>query len=231
MIIQFRRIAPASFWTALLSILSFPLVAEDYSMRGIPAEDPRWQNILDHVNRSIAEKAKAAAVEAEEKTVEILQSIEGASYLARMRTPAKDLGSVAQLLNQTSGSRETQTPPGEWETIRLNFPEGTKPLPDGEKFLKRIEETGEMFQYTNTLGAKATVKICRIAGTGEEFRPIPMDEFAARLQKGETWTVTISQVTKPCNFCRGAKVVDGATCRQCKGIGGDAITRTISIKW
>lgn len=210
---------------ALLILNPCPALAEEYAMSGVPLDDPRWQNTLDRVNGMIAAKGKAAEEAGEEKTVEILQSIEGASYLARTRTPQRTAGSVARALGNPI------VPPGEWETIRLDLPEGSKPLADGEKFLKVIEETGETFQYMNTLGAKATVKVCRLAGTGSEYAPLSMEDFVTRLKAGETWTVNVTQVTNACGFCRGAKVVNGATCRQCKGIGGDAIQRTITIRW
>lgn len=199
--------------------------AEDYAMSGIPLDDPRWQNTLDRVNGMIAAKAKAAEEAGEEKTVEIMQHIEGTSYLARARTPQRTAGSVARALGNPI------VPPGEWETIRIDLPEESKPLADGEKFLKMIEEIGKTFQYTNTLGAKATVKVCRLAGTRDEYAPLSMEGFVSRLKAGETWAVTVTQVTKACNFCRGAKIVNGATCRQCKGVGGEAIQRAITIRW
>ena len=200
-------------------------VGEEYSMGQIPLDDPRWQNTLDRINESIAQKAKAVQEASEEKTVEIIQHVEGTSYLARMRTPQRLAGSVARALGNPI------VPPGEWETIRIDLPKNTKQLPDGEKFLKPIEETEDTYQYTNTLGAKATVKICRLAGTGPEYAPLTLDDFHAGLKAGRTWTVTITQVTKPCSFCLGAKSVNGATCRQCEGVGGDAIQRTITIRW
>ena len=216
---------------ALSAFTALSCLAEDYPMQGFPLEDARWQNTLTQVNASIAKKAKAAEEAGKRKTVEILQHIEGASYLAQIRTPPQKLGSAAVATNQIFGRSETTTPPGEWETVRLDLPKSSKTLTDGEKFLKSIEETEEAYQYTTTLGAKATVKVCRLAGTGDEYTPLTMEQFVTLLKAGETWDVTVTQITKACGFCGGAKTVNGAKCPQCKGVGGDAIQRTISIRW
>lgn len=216
---------------ALAASVVLPAFAEDYPMSAIPLEDPRWKNTLDRVNASLAEKASAAAESGEQKTVEIIQHIEGSSYLALMRTPQKAAGSAASALGQITGGGSSVVPAGDWETIRLDLPKESARLADGAKFLKPIEETPKTFEYTTTLGAKATVRVCRIAGTGEEFAPLTMDQFVARLRAGETWSLTVTQVTTPCGFCRGAKVVNGAACPKCEGKGGDTIDRNLMVRW
>lgn len=214
-----------------LAPVALPVLAEDYPMSAIPLEDPRWKNTLDRLNASIAEKASQAAEAAEKKTVEILQHIEGSSYLAQMRTPQRAAGSAASAISRITGSGSSIVPAGDWETIRLDLPNDSNRLADGEKFLKPIEETPETFEYTTTLGAKATVRVCRIAGTGNQHAPLTMEQFVARLRAGETFTLTVTQVTTVCDFCRGAKVINGGECRKCEGKGGATIERNLTVRW
>lgn len=216
---------------AFTAFLILPLHAEDYPMAAIPLEDPRWKNTLDRLNASFAEKASVAVASGEEKTVEIIQHIEGSSYLAQMRTPQKVAGSAASAMSRLTGSGSSIVPAGDWEIIRLDLPKNSNRLADGEKFLKPIEATAGTFEYTNTLGAKATVKVCRIAGTGDEYAPLSMEQFVTRLRAGETWSLTVTQVTTQCGFCRGAKVINGGECRKCEGKGGDTIDRSLTVSW
>lgn len=216
---------------AVAASVVHPVHAEDYPMSAVPLEDPRWKNTLDRLNASFAEKASAAAESGKEKTVEILQHIEGSSYLAQMRTPQAAAGSVASAMSRITGSGSSIVPAGDWETIRLDLPKESPRLADGEKFLKPIEATAGTFEYTNTLGAKATVKVCRIAGTGEEYAPLTMEQFIARLRAGETFPLTVTQVTTVCDFCRGAKVINGGECRKCEGKGGATIERNLTVRW
>jgi len=216
---------------ALTAFVVLPVHAEDYPMGGIPLEDPRWKNTLDRLNASIAEKAAEGAKAAVKKTVEILQHIEGSSYLAKMRTPQMEAGSFARLTSQITGSGSSIVPAGDWDTIRLDLPKDSIRLADGETFLKPIEQTPETFEYTTTLGAKATVRVCRIAGTGNQHAPLPMEQFVARLRAGETFPLTVTQVTTVCDFCRGAKVIKGVECRKCEGKGGATIERNLTVRW
>jgi hypothetical protein len=215
----------------LAASLALPAFAEDYPMSAIPLEDPRWKNTLDRLNASIAEKANQAAEAAEEKTVEILQHIDGASYLAQMRTPQKAAGSAASAISRITGSGSSIVPAGDWETIRLDLPKESARVADGEKFLKPIEEAPETFEYTTALGAKATVRVCRIAGTGSQHAPLTMEQFVALLRAGETFPLTVTQVTTVCDFCRGAKVINGGECRKCEGKGGATIERNLTVRW
>jgi hypothetical protein len=205
-----------------------PTIAEDYQMKTVPLDDPRWGSILALVNDQSAARAAAAG---EEKMIEIVQFIEGSSYLARMNTPPKVLGSIAQSINWISGRPVNFAPPGEWSTIRLDLPPGSSRIADGEKMVKSIEDTGQLFEYTTPLGANATVKVFRLAGMSEEFRQLTKSEFLERLKAGKSWTVSVPQITKLCGFCRGAKVLSGAPCPQCKGDGGDIIERIVNIMW
>jgi hypothetical protein len=193
---------------ALSSSLASPAVAEDYPMWEIPLEDPRWEKILLVVNSAILDAADRAKKEAPERWVKILQHINESSYLAQIKPTG-----------------------GEWETVRLELPENMRILADGETFNSPLELTGQMFQYTTALGAKATVKVCQIPGTGTAFRKMNMEQFVSRLKAGETWEIVMDQVTTPCRFCRGAAIVNGGSCRQCDGKGGQTIQRNLKVCW
>ncbi len=200
-------------------------IAEDYQMSTVPVDDPRWGRILALVNEQTANRAAAAAESGDEKTIEIVQFIEGTSYLAMMRTPQQLAGSVARAMGTTF------VPAGEWSTVRLDLPPGSSRLADGEKMLKSVEDTGQLFEYTTALGANATVKVFRLAGTSADLQQLTKDQFLERLKAGKTWTVTVPQVTSRCSFCRGAKFVSGAPCPQCKGVGGEFVERIVNITW
>ncbi len=199
--------------------------AEEYPMGDIPSNDQRWKKVLGQINASRLEKAGKAEKTAAKLTVEILQHIDGSSYLARIRTPVGLAESAA------SGISRGGTAVGGWETVRLDLPKSSLVYADGETFLWPIETTGAMFQYTTALGAKATIKVCRIVGTGAEYDRLTMEEFVSKLKAGETWEIAIDQVTTQCKFCRGAKELNGGVCRQCDGKGGETIRRHFRVRW
>ena len=115
--------------------------------------------------------------------------------------------------------------------MRFDFPKGAEQFADGEKFRRRVETAGKTFEYSTTLGAKARVKVYRLAGSGKGLAPLTKKQFVAQLREGKSWTVTVTKITSKCFFCNGSKVVNGQKCPQCKGTGGDATVRSMTIRW
>lgn len=130
----------------------------------------------------------------------------------------------------TDGKLQPTFYPLENKSLYLYRPGNPLSEVDGESirnlYLKSTEQT---YSYTNSLGAKATV---RVLVDAEKPEYMTQDEFIKRLKAGETWRL-YRFTTAECRACFGdgkkSKLQGGGSCEDCEGKGSS--TKDLLVKW
>lgn len=211
-----------------------------YPVGDIEATSEKFAAIHRAVLASEGEARRAAAV-GSERTVELLQHLDGTRYLAELREVTAAAGSVAQAMDflegRPLGRRVAVT---EAQTVALDMPDGTPVQPDGTVLRLPVRATGAVHQYLSVTGAKQTVPLVATVSTAAPA--MSLTDFVERLKKGEAWTVAIGSTLEACQRCRGfgrvpepdasRRTGDGkVTCPHCNGKAKFEVPTLYRIRW
>jgi hypothetical protein len=122
------------------------------------------------------------------------------------------------------------------QIIAIELLEGHKKYADDTRIEVRIEDTGKIYEYIAVLGDKKSVHLYR-----EQNAPpiMTIQDFVARLKKGESFIIQIDGRKIPCRVCGGTgKVTDNSSkesrkilCDTCDGSGGSHSSAQYRVLW
>lgn len=155
---------------------------------------------------------------------------------AEMASKLKQIGPYTNVqLVQNIGGQKYLAQLGE-ERIAVDLLEGHKKYADDTRIEVRIEDTGKIYEYIAILGNKKSVRLYR-----EEKVPAVMtiEDFVARLKKGESFLIEIAGPKVLCRVCGGTgKVTDNSSkesrkirCDTCDGAGGSHSSAQYRVLW
>jgi hypothetical protein len=230
----------------LVGCFSLPLVGDekkqklkDYPLRTVPLKSQRFLKVYEEAATQEWETRKRNGgwkfYQQGQKTLRILQHIEGRRYLAEEETR------LTSRLKTTTHHR----------TIAIDLIRD-KRLPDGAGLQGPLwkggiewESTGKVHEYTSVAGAKKSVLLYSQVPVPKKYQRMELDEFVTRLKDGESFLVKMGTTLEPCKKCNGfGRIPDGKTgnrekrsadrkidCPDCKGKGKIQSPRVYRIKW
>lgn len=212
---------------AILALLTTTLHAQEYPVRDIPLNSPKFESIY---RAYLQTRAKEAAAKATLLSIQITSHVEGSLYIAEILRPAERSNSVWDALTGGSSSFTRQIRALEPnQAIAVCLP-GSALLTDGQRIRVPLEPVATPYQYESVLGAKITVPLYRTPP------PLPADyskeHFYSDIQAGNKFSVSIPKVIK-CPECLGfgGASLTRAECQACNGKGSITTVTTTIIVW
>jgi hypothetical protein len=203
--------------------------AIDYPMSKIPKDSTKFAEILAAIN-------DATRRELSHSGIQLSPEAQRAIAMAPRQIVKIDVGDIPPFIEILQKLNDSQ-----YLAISQNVTIAIKVIGDNDyvdhqKVCGTLVQVGENFQYTDTLGAKRTVK-------SYEFKPytdhqMTADRLIERLQAGEVITITKGKVEAKCQTCDGWGRISGKRagdpkkeCNYCKGAGKRMEDLFLRIKW
>ncbi len=168
-----------------------------------PVKDYPMRNIPkdDPRFQSVLQSLNSQRNHGNKEVITIIQHSSGSDYLARIG----ESPSIVLLKNVE----------GKWA--------------DNDQFQGTASPTGDLYEYSNVLGAKRTVRVFTM------LREITPDELILRLKNGETFSINKGMTNVPCTTCEGRKTatINGKKtyCRTCSGQGVATVPQRVNVLW
>lgn len=160
-----------------------------------------------------------------------VSAAEMASKLPQIGPPTR-----LQLVQNIAGQKYLAQLGG--QLIAIELLESHNKYADDTRIEVRIEDTGKIYEYIAILGNKKSVRLYR---EQEQKAPpiMTIQDFVARLKKGESFIIQIDGRKIPCRVCGGTgKVTDNSSkesrkilCDTCDGSGGSHSSAQYRVLW